>query len=310
MDIKQLQTFIMLSQTLNYQKAAEKMQYAPSTLFKHIRLLEQEVGAPLLCKTGRQLQFTAQGQAFLPYACQIVENYHQALERVGSVGDTENALTIGGCEINMSCSLLGMFEQFSQVNPQTRMSMMTVHNAGVPALVRNETMDIGFYYSIGESAERGLCTVPLYREPVYLMAAGEHPLAGRAGLRYEDLAGVPFIYPHDTCCFVSELLRRLSGRGVSLGRITYLGGVQLVVEHVHREGAVTLAPCSALVRYTNGYGLVKLDMNEEPLLTWETVVYKSYETLKPAARALAGYSRQYAKKLVREDGAGLLLLPQ
>lgn len=310
MDIKQLQTFITLSQTLNYQKAAEKMQYAPSTLFKHIRLLEQEVGSPLLCKVGRQLQLTAQGQAFLPYACQIIEQYHQALESVGCAGHTENALVIGGCEINMSCSLLGLFEQFAQDNPQTRMSMMTTHNAGVPALIRNETMDIGFYYSIGESTERGLCTVPLFREPVYLMAAREHPLAGRAGLRYEDLAGVPFVYPHDTCCFVSELLSRLSGRGVSLGRITYLGGVQLVVEHVHRKGAVTLAPRSALARYVDVYGLIKLDMNEEPVWAWETVVYKSYETMRPAARALAGYSRQYVKKLAREDGTGLFLLPQ
>ena len=45
MDIKQLLTMITLSQTLNYQKAAEQLQYAPSTLFKHIQMLEQEVGA-------------------------------------------------------------------------------------------------------------------------------------------------------------------------------------------------------------------------------------------------------------------------
>ena len=47
MDTKQLLTMITLSQTLYYQKAAEQLQYAPSTLFKHIQMLEQEVGAPL-----------------------------------------------------------------------------------------------------------------------------------------------------------------------------------------------------------------------------------------------------------------------
>ena len=61
MDTKQLTTFITLSQTLNYQKAAEQLQYAPSTLFKHVQLLEAELGVPLLCKTGRQLQLTIQG---------------------------------------------------------------------------------------------------------------------------------------------------------------------------------------------------------------------------------------------------------
>lgn len=62
MDIKQLLTMITLSQTFNYQKAAEQLQYAPSTLFKHIQMLEQEVGAPLFGKTGRQLRADSAGQ--------------------------------------------------------------------------------------------------------------------------------------------------------------------------------------------------------------------------------------------------------
>lgn len=52
MDTKQLLTMITLSQTLNYQKAAEQLQYAPSTLFKHIQMLEQEVGAPAFPQNG------------------------------------------------------------------------------------------------------------------------------------------------------------------------------------------------------------------------------------------------------------------
>ena len=82
MDIKQLLTMITLSQTLNYQKAAEQLQYAPSTLFKHIQMLEQEVGAPLFCKTGRQLALTRQGEAFLAHATRMVEHYYLALDSV------------------------------------------------------------------------------------------------------------------------------------------------------------------------------------------------------------------------------------
>ena len=82
MDIKQLLTMITLSQTLNYQKAAEQLQYAPSTLFKHIQMLEQEVGAPLFCKTGRQLALTPQGEAFLVHANRMVEHYYLALDSV------------------------------------------------------------------------------------------------------------------------------------------------------------------------------------------------------------------------------------
>ena len=44
MDTRQLQTFITLAQCRNYQRAAEQLHYAPSSLFKHIQLLEEELG--------------------------------------------------------------------------------------------------------------------------------------------------------------------------------------------------------------------------------------------------------------------------
>lgn len=310
MDTKQIQTFITLTQTLNYQKAAELLQYAPSTLFKHIQLLEAELGAPLLCKAGRQLQLTPQGQAFLTHARRIMEQYRQAMESVSCEENLAGTLTIGGCEINTANSLLGLFEQFSKAHPETRLSMMTTHNAGVAALVRRELMDVGYLYTVGERSVPGLSTVPLYREPVYLMVAWDHPLAQRGELRYEELTGMPFVYPHDTCCFVSVLLKKLAERDVQLGNVTYLGGVHLVVEAVLRNGAMTLVPHCAAQRYADTYGLTKLKLNEEPIWAWELILYKSYDAMKPAARALVRHSIQYAQNLLRRDETGMLLKPQ
>ena len=43
MDTKAVKTFVVLSETLNYQQAAQRLSYAPSTLTGHIRALEQEL---------------------------------------------------------------------------------------------------------------------------------------------------------------------------------------------------------------------------------------------------------------------------
>ena len=59
MDTKHLTTFVKLAQTLNYQKAARSLQYSPSTLFKHVQLLEEEMGVSLLTKEGRRALFGA-----------------------------------------------------------------------------------------------------------------------------------------------------------------------------------------------------------------------------------------------------------
>lgn len=310
MDTKQILTFITLSQTLNYQKAADQLQYAPSTLFKHVQLLEAELGVPLFCKAGRQLQLTMQGQAFLVQAEKIMEHYYMALESVGKEELLEGPITVGGCEINTSNSLLGLLEQFSKQHPETHMNMVTTHNAGVPALVKNEIMDVGFLFDTEVRAMPGLHMVRLYREPVYLMAAWDHPLAQREKLRYEDLTGMPFVYPHDTCCFVRELMPRLAHRGIHLGKETYPGGVHLVVDRVHRDGAMTLVPHCAAERFAETYGMAKLRIEEAPIWAWEMVAYKNYDMLKPAARALVRHSILYAQNLARRDRSGFLTLPQ
>ena len=301
MDIKQLLTMITLSQTLNYQKAAEQLQYAPSTLFKHIQMLEQEVGAQLFGKTGRQLQLTQQGQAFLVHARRMVEEYYLALDSVCAEEKLEGAITVGGCEINTAYSLMNLFEGFSRSHAEVRLNMMTSHNAGVPALIRGDMLDIGFFYTTRPVVVSGLRTIPLYREPVYLMVAWDHPMAHKKKLKYEDLTGMPFVYPHDTCCFVGEFLPLMEQMGIHLGKITFLGGVQLVMERARQEGAMTLVPHRASRQYAEVYGMVRLDMDEEPIWAWENIVYKNYETLKPAARALARYCAIYASDLTKKD---------
>ena len=301
MDIKQLLTMITLSQTLNYQKAAEQLQYAPSTLFKHIQMLEQEVGTQLFGKTGRQLQLTQQGQAFLVHARRMVEEYYLALDSVCAEEKLEGAITVGGCEINTAYSLMNLFEGFSRSHAEVRLNMMTSHNAGVPALIRGDMLDIGFFYTTRPGVVSGLRTIPLYREPVYLMVAWDHPMAHKKKLKYEDLTGMPFVYPHDTCCFVGEFLPLMEQMGIHLGKITFLGGVQLVMERARQEGAMTLVPHRASRQYAEVYGMVRLDMDEEPIWAWENVVYKNYETLKPAARALARYCAIYASDLTKKD---------
>ena len=301
MDIKQLLTMITLSQTFNYQKAAEQLQYAPSTLFKHIQMLEQEVGAPLFGKTGRQLRLTPQGKAFLVHAKRMVEEYYLALDSVCAEEKLEGTITVGGCEINTAYSLLSLFEGFSRSHAEVRLNMMTSHNAGVPALIRGDMLDVGFFYTTRAGAVSGLRTIPLYREPVYLMVAWDNPMAQKKKLKYEDLTGMPFVYPHDTCCFVGEFLPMMEQMGIHLGKVTFLGGVQLVMERARQEGAMTLVPHRASRQYAEVYGMVRLDMDEEPIWAWENIVYKNYETLKPAARALARYCAIYASDLTKKD---------
>ncbi len=301
MDMKQLTTFITLAQTLNYQKAADQLQYAPSTLFKHIQLLEQELGVDLFFKQGRQLHLTAEGETFCAHAENILRSYHTAVHSISACDIQESSLAVGGCEINTANSLLRLFAQFSQQHPNARMSLLTSPNANVPQLVKNDLIDLGFFYTLDERNAQGLQMQKLYRQPVYLLTAKDHPIQQKKNPGFEDLRGMPFVYPHDTCCFVSELLDGMRRKGVEPGKITYLGSMQLVVEWVHREKAMTLMPHCAVEHFCKTHDMAVIDLGEPFIWAWNTIVYKNYDSLRPMARALLSQGAEYAQRMIRED---------
>lgn len=301
MDMKQLTTFITLTKTLNYQKAGDQLQYAPSTLFKHIRLLEQELGTALFVKAGRQLRLTPSGEAFIEHAEEILGCYRRALRTLSGGESYENCLNIGGCEINIAHSLQEFFTQFSARHPDAHMSMHTSPNAHVPAMIRDDMVDVGFYYSLNNVGIPGLRTIRMYREPVYLVASSDHPLARREKITYEDLRGVRFVYPHDSCCFVVELFARLKARGVQLGRAAFPGSMYLVAEQIKNKHAVTLMPHAAAQRFCRENGAVVLDIDEQPIVAWEMMLCKDDAEIGALAERMIRDSGEYAMRQTAAD---------
>ena len=71
MDIKQLITLKTLSVEKNYLKASDKLSYAPSTLSKHIRTLEDELQVQLVEFRNNKIELTENGLKFMKYAEKI-----------------------------------------------------------------------------------------------------------------------------------------------------------------------------------------------------------------------------------------------
>lgn len=301
MDTKHLTTFVKLAQTLNYQKAARSLQYSPSTLFKHVQLLEEEMGVSLLTKEGRQLTLTPEGERFLAHAKKILQQYEQMTADMVEDDVIDGTLSVGGCEINTRSGMRTLLETFSQKNPAVRIDMMTGPNANMPSFVKNGLVDVAFYYCIGHDHLLGLKEKFLYKEAAYLAVAPDHPLAHRTGLTCQELEKVRIVYPHDSCCLFVELMRRLKNQGIHPREVSLLGSLELVLDMVSHNEAVTLLPQYALARYEAAGKLVRLDLAEEPIWAWETIIWPEEKLLKGALRAMVQQSAIYAQSLMREN---------
>ena len=70
--LNHVKEFIALTKTENYLEAAENLFTSQSSLSKHIKSLEAELGTTLFDRTTRQVKLNEAGKVFLKYAQQLV----------------------------------------------------------------------------------------------------------------------------------------------------------------------------------------------------------------------------------------------
>lgn len=74
-----LHTFLMVSKTKNYTRAAEKLNLTQPAVYKQIQYLERYYGVDLFIREGREIKLTDKGEIFLQYSNQII-NIHEELK--------------------------------------------------------------------------------------------------------------------------------------------------------------------------------------------------------------------------------------
>ena len=73
MDLKQLNTFLMISKLQSFTKAADTLNYAQSSVTTQIKLLEEELGVKLFERIGKNISLTHDGKKLIPYAQQMLK---------------------------------------------------------------------------------------------------------------------------------------------------------------------------------------------------------------------------------------------
>lgn len=149
MEIKYLNTFKTILETGSFQKAAERLNYAQSTITLQMQSLEQELSVKLFEKIGRQMKLTQTGKELIPYIDHVIEAVQQ-MEYYGK-GNQEltGTLRIAIPETLLAYQMPQVLTQFRKTAPNVTLSMQSPNCYDIRTQVLNGTVDIGIHYNIG-----------------------------------------------------------------------------------------------------------------------------------------------------------------
>ena len=99
MDLRHLQTFKVIAETGSFVQAAERLQYAQSTLTLQIQQLEAELGVELFDRQRRKIQLTAAGHTLLIHTQHVLHQVEQMQQDLSDLAAGESGtLRVGMIE--------------------------------------------------------------------------------------------------------------------------------------------------------------------------------------------------------------------
>lgn len=143
MDIKSLQLFNHLADSLHFGATARAMFVSASTLSRIVQRLEEECGAPLFERDNRQVSLTPAGQKLLVFSRQVVRDWRELQAQLHQDGQTLQGQLSIFCSVTASQSHLpGLLRAFRNLHPAVDIRLVT----GDPALaierVKQKSCDV------------------------------------------------------------------------------------------------------------------------------------------------------------------------
>lgn len=84
MNIEHIRLFVRIAALFNISLAGKELGLSPAVSSAHMNKLESDLGVRLVHRTTRRVSLTEEGEAFLPHAIELLEQYEAARASVGS----------------------------------------------------------------------------------------------------------------------------------------------------------------------------------------------------------------------------------
>ncbi len=194
MDFDQLRSFVEVARLKNFSRAAAKLGLTQPAISTQIRQIEEEFSARLFDRIGKRVFLTQPGALLLDHACKILSVQKEAAEALQDLLPAPaGRLNLGATEASCLYLLPKVFAAFKKRHPEVRIAIYRNFTTKIVQKLLEDSLDLGFVSLPVEARE--IQTIPLFREPIDVAVAADHPLASRASVTVEEVARYPWIFP-------------------------------------------------------------------------------------------------------------------
>ena len=245
MDVQQLKILFHVGEVGSLSKAAQRLGVGQPSLSRQIRLLEAELGAPLLVRHGRGVHLTALGRDVWDRAAQVLAQFDD-IRRVAAQGETQfrGRVRFGMTPTVAEIMTVPLVRAVSAAHPELGLCLTSAFSGHLEDWLQRGELECAVSYD--PTATRALRVEPILKEDLLLIAPPDRALRLDKPLAFAALAGERMVLPsplHGLRALVDQCARRA---GISLSPVVEADSFAGLIDLVREGFGLTILPLASV----------------------------------------------------------------
>lgn len=183
---------LVLSEELNFRKAAKRLNMTQPPLSRQIKLLERELGVTLFNRDNRGVSITKQGEFFIKEAKKI---HNRVMELKNGISKVSNhkPLKVGCMGFCSAVFIPDFVYEMTKLKREVKILEFSNNSKLIESLEENK-IDIAFHYPMQNISDLIISKL-VYSESLVVYMSKENILSKKENIEIEDLLTQEFILP-------------------------------------------------------------------------------------------------------------------
>jgi DNA-binding transcriptional LysR family regulator len=200
-DLELLRSFVSVVDCGGFTRAGERVHRTQSTVSQQIRRLEDEVGQPLLDRSGKDVTPTEAGERLLSYARRLLSLAEEARDVMARPGH-QGAIRLGIPEDFAAYRLTKLLAAFSRSHPALRLDVRADQSISLRRDLERGELDLALLKR--DANEKG--GIAVWPEQVHWVTSRSHPIDPK-------VASVPLIGFPAGCLYRTRAIHAIEAAG-------------------------------------------------------------------------------------------------
>lgn len=295
MDFKQLHTFRTVATLESFNKAADILDYAQSTVSDQIKQLENHLGVKLFNRDGKTVSLTRAGEMLLKYSQKIINLEEEILSEIKKCEEIRGSLTIKIPETISTYFLPEILKKFNSKFPRVDFQFNPCSYHGLHEELKSGIIDMAFLITDSFHAI-DLNTIALSTLDLVMVTYPSNPILSISNVKPFDLKNEPIYITASDCNYFKIIQQYFIEAKIDMQLIISLSTIESIKYNIMGGVGTVVLPRIAVQKELEKGDLAEVDFEKKSMKADIIMIWMKNKWRMPILEYFMSVSKEILQK--------------